>query len=166
MCCDHDRMKVEGWQQEGEERWKEMKSGAWGGKQDVELVAQALTNQRRVRPQRRPGPGEGGSVVMELRCGRAQATWEHGQGRAGAKKGSVGSSMPARSRAGQGRGDSWRVSQIRVTWGQPGSLARSCVSPNKIVTTRYVEERREKGRCRRSWGKREGEFGRDRRRAS
>ena len=74
MCCDHDRMEVEGWRQEGEERWKEMKSGAWGGNQDVELVAQALTNQERVRPQRRPGQGRGGLVAMELRCGRAQST--------------------------------------------------------------------------------------------
>lgn len=38
----------------------------WGGKQEVELVAQALTNQTRARPQTRPGGlGGGGSLGCE-----------------------------------------------------------------------------------------------------
>jgi hypothetical protein len=53
-----------------------MKLGAGGRKQEVELVAQELANHDAARlPEeaRRPRPGDGSSVAMELRCARAQA---------------------------------------------------------------------------------------------
>ena len=162
MCCDHDMMEVEGWRQEGEERWKEMKSGAWGGKQEVELVAQALTNQRRVRPQRRPGPGEGGSVAMELRCGRAQATKQE------PKKGPwVSGKLPVQ----QGRTRQGRA-------GQPdtGDLGTARQPRPQLCIPKQIEEREVQVQVQvqaqeeelGEWGrwKGEGEFGRSRRRAS
>ncbi len=60
-------------QKNGNEGGKIEKSGAWGGKQDVELVAQALTNQSVARTPEEASPGQeeqGGmevSVAMELR---------------------------------------------------------------------------------------------------
>ena len=88
-----------------------MKSGTWGGKQEVELVAQALVQSEKGTGPEEARPGEGGSVAMELRRGRTQAAqqaagkepkkgpWDGGcrpgQGRAG-RAGPAGQSSQAR----------------------------------------------------------------------
>ncbi len=69
------------------------KSGAWGGKQDVELVAQALTNHSAARPpEEAQGRGTGVEGIVRLRGSSAAAEhkqhkqpgvkkgpWEHGE---------------------------------------------------------------------------------------
>ena len=93
-----------------------------GGKQDVELVAQARANHRRARPQRRPGQARGGGFGsmpwMELRCGRAEQRRARAHA-AGAKK------VRGQGKCRPDTGD----------LGPPGSRAHACVSPNKCSST-------------------------------